>query len=909
MGRLDHLPGPLFHPNPRQRPAGGERRGLLVHKRGVHQVQRLGGGDRGEPLGHALVRVGGIEQCQERMAPIPLLHQVQAAMPRLVHRVEWLMNGERPRVGGREGMRTRWTAVELPAHEQHGVADGLGVEWLAGVSPQPAISRVAGQPLGQIARIKLVDRRPQDQPVQRLQTAPRLQEPPCQPFEQLGMRGEFAPRSEVAGGRDQPPAKVPAPDPVHKDPGQQGLVRAGQPVGQLQPATAGGPLGQPVTTQDLQVLPGNLLPGLIGLAPFLKAGVDRRPLAHAVRGRIHLAGRHCLAFRCDLFDLLFQPGQLLGHVGGSHERGHGVTPRDGKRHCLQSQVVDVAGRSGAGHMPHPVADHRVENAIPRGIQFLVAEGGEVTRRSDHSRPGLRLGIERRLQCVPDARLDGADDLPGGAVLERKFRPADTELQRQRLDHSPPQVEAVRAGLIGPRDGPEIDRETESPTRAFLQLVREDIANAIGRQATPHPHAALPRGVNVREGTLGFGPDRVRSRRQPRGARRFAVGLPFEGEIGATGEPAGVEFPPARLQRGELGLESGDSLGPLGFQSRDLAGGDQWRKLGGALVFFTTGKRPPGALQNAVETVIVVRRDGVVLVVVAPRTADREPQQRAPDRVDHVGEIEMLVVGVGGVAIPLAHRQEAGGGETVGVLLGGTRRGEQVPGDLQPDELGEGQIALHRPHHPVAVAIGFANGIVGSIARRIGVAGHIEPVPAPAFTIPLRLQQAVNDAVPRPGLFVGQERLDFGGRGREPGQVEGDPAEQCAAVSRGSVRQPFAFETCEHKPIEVGLGPASLADLGEGHGLEGLPAPPAAGFVSRHASQAFPGDAWIDRAGLDPRGDRGDFVGGQPLPLPGRGHLQIGIGIFDSPQQQAFGGLARHNRRPRIAPLLPTLASI
>ena len=101
------------------------------------------------------------------------------------------------------------------------------------------------------------------------------------------------------------------------------------------------------------------------------------------------------------------------------------------------------------------------------------------------------------------------------------------------------------------------------------------------------------------------------------------------------------------------------------------------------------------------------------------------------------------------------------------LLGGIR--QQVAGELFDRELFERQVAIEGIDHPIAVHPDLTLS-VGVVAVRIGVAGDVEPVPAPALAIGGRIKQALHNA------FVGAWRGVFDKvanhvwSGREPGEI-------------------------------------------------------------------------------------------------------------------------------------------
>ena len=62
---------------------------------------------------------------------------------------------------------------------------------------------------------------------------------PCKIVEQLGMRGRLALNTEIVGGGDDAPAKVPGPDSIDHDARRERIVRPSQPESQSLPAAEG----------------------------------------------------------------------------------------------------------------------------------------------------------------------------------------------------------------------------------------------------------------------------------------------------------------------------------------------------------------------------------------------------------------------------------------------------------------------------------------------------------------------------------------------------------------------------------------------------------------------------------------------------------------------------------------------
>ena len=97
-------------------------------------------------------------------------------------------------------------------------------------------------------------------------------------------------------------------------------------------------------------------------------------------------------------------------------------------------------------------------------------------------------------------------------------------------------------------------------------------------------------------------------------------------------------------------------------------------------------------------------------------------------------------------------------------------------------------ALKRRDDPVAVAA--AVGVQSRLERVglvLGVAGHVEPVPAPALAVVRRGQQPVDHLGEGVGRLVGQERLDLLRRRRQADQVERRPRRSSVRRSAGGGR--------------------------------------------------------------------------------------------------------------------------
>ena len=126
---------------------------------------------------------------------------------------------------------------------------------------------------------------------------------------------------------------------------------------------------------------------------------------------------------------------------------------------------------------------------------------------------------------------------------------------------------------------------------------------------------------------------------------------------------------------------------------------------------------------------------------------------------------------------------------------------------------------------VAVAPGVR---IRHIARRPGrfaVAGHVEPVAAPALAEARRRQQPIDDLLKRP---VGTRRLRkasiSSGVGGRPVRSKVDPAEERELVRVADRPEPLVFQLGQEEAIDVVARPGLVAHGGRLASRERLPGP-------------------------------------------------------------------------------------
>ncbi len=179
------------------------------------------------------------------------------------------------------------------------------------------------------------------------------------------------------------------------------------------------------------------------------------------------------------------------------------------------------------------------------------------------------------------------------------------------------------------------------------------------------------------------------------------------------------------------------------------------------------------------------------------------------------------------------------------------------------------------------------------AVRVGIAGHVQPVPPPVLAVSRRSQQPVDQPLPGVGSLVGDKRFDFVRRRRQADQVKRHAADQSGLVGRRGGLAIGNFEPGQHEMVERRADPGGIANRRErriGRRAES----PMVG-IARAAGRR--GRGRIGGSQFHPAHEVGNLPLGKPAVL---GHFQIVVRLADGPHQEAFLGLARHDRRPRVA---------
>ena len=193
-----------------------------------------------------------------------------------------------------------------------------------------------------------------------------------------------------------------------------------------------------------------------------------------------------------------------------------------------------------------------------------------------------------------------------------------------------------------------------------------------------------------------------------------------------------------------------------------------------------------AEDRRLHAVVVLLQDRVELVVVAPGAVHGHAEDAAAQGPQHVVQVVVPPLGVVLLAEvdPGARPQEPGGDAgLVGDVV------ELVAGDLLAQELVVGLVVVEGVDDVVAVPPRVVAAVVLLEPRRVGVAGHVHPVPAPALAVVRRVEQALDQPLPGTSLLVGQELVDLlEGRG-QAGEVEIGPAHEGQGIGPRPRRHP------------------------------------------------------------------------------------------------------------------------
>ncbi len=219
-----------------------------------------------------------------------------------------------------------------------------------------------------------------------------------------------------------------------------------------------------------------------------------------------------------------------------------------------------------------------------------------------------------------------------------------------------------------------------------------------------------------------------------------------------------------------------------------------------------------AREHAGQSVVVLARDRIELVIVAARARDRQPEKGARDGIHAVLPFVRHHFEPAAVVILGAEPDEAERGKIVGAA-------EFVGGELESNELVVGQIAIEGGDDPVAILVGVrveklrvAAHLMGLI---FGIARQRQPKARHPFPKARRGEQAIDKPFVRITALVFQKCTDLLRRWRQAGQIKRRAANEGALLGFVGRRQPFGFELGQTRNNRVPAAASSYLSLPAG----------------------------------------------------------------------------------------------
>ena len=176
-----------------------------------------------------------------------------------------------------------------------------------------------------------------------------------------------------------------------------------------------------------------------------------------------------------------------------------------------------------------------------------------------------------------------------------------------------------------------------------------------------------------------------------------------------------------------------------FGFGEFFGRDERHEIALFLLQLDAGPRIARAVEDAVKRVVILRGDGIEFVIVAARAIHGEAEEGASEIVDRVLDGEVLRVVVHARAEAACVGDVAGGDDLIV-----RARGQQIAGDLRAHKLIVRQVGIEGRDDPVAILVHLRDGKIRVVAGGVGVAHHVEPVPAPAFAVRRGGEEAVEE---------------------------------------------------------------------------------------------------------------------------------------------------------------------
>ena len=218
-------------------------------------------------------------------------------------------------------------------------------------------------------------------------------------------------------------------------------------------------------------------------------------------------------------------------------------------------------------------------------------------------------------------------------------------------------------------------------------------------------------------------------------------------------------------------------------------------------------------EDAGQRIIIPRRNGVELVVVAAGATDGQTEKGARRHVDLLVHDVHLQLAFPRLEKRLRSQHEKSCCDELFVTLLIAVARKQIAGELLANELGERLVLVERAYHVVAISprIFIRQIVLQSV--RVGIARNVEPVPAPTFAKLRRREQPIHDVDKRVFGVVRQEGFNLFRLGRQPCQVERSAANQRALIRRPGGFKSLPFQLGQNELVDRTARPLFVFDFG------------------------------------------------------------------------------------------------
>ena len=216
-----------------------------------------------------------------------------------------------------------------------------------------------------------------------------------------------------------------------------------------------------------------------------------------------------------------------------------------------------------------------------------------------------------------------------------------------------------------------------------------------------------------------------------------------------------------------------------------------------------------ALQIGAQCVVSCGGNGIELVIVAPRTCDRQAKKRLAEKVNLViHDVRFIAQHIGGcvrcfVQVPESCSDD---GFVPTVFWIPPRFGQQVTGNVFANELIKGHISIECTNQVIAVFMSVSQRIIEFVPIGFSVTNKIHPMPRPLFAQLWRSEQVIYHTLMSSIAIIVQEIGDLLRGWRQTCQIKADtPQPDSFTGIRGGL-QTSSFYFAENEPVHFRIRP-------------------------------------------------------------------------------------------------------